>query len=115
MASTLASQRSDNSVRQKRSLKTETENATSDKNNNNNNAVKMSMKTFEPARKKLTSVESQRLVNSLDECVEKLEISTLIPEVVLSDLDRFHTMLGEYELDIDFLPCFGCRLLTMLD
>ena len=87
MASTLASQRSDNSVRGKRTNKT-------DENVPSNASNKVSLKTFEPTRKKLTSVESQRLINSIDECIDKMEISTLIPEVVLPDMDRFRTMLG---------------------
>ena len=87
--------RPDRSVQQKRPSRL-------GENNNNNkggadNESKVSMRTFEPARKKLTSVESQRVVNSLDECVEKLEIAVLIPQVVLQDMDRFQTMLGQFE------------------
>lgn len=92
MASTLASQRSDNSVRGKRTNKT-------DENVPSNAANKVSLKTFEPTRKKLTSVESQRLINSIDECIDKMEIATLIPEVVLPDMDRFRTMLGHQSVE----------------
>ena len=98
MATALIPRRPDRSMQQKRSSKTAPN--TADNNNSDSNS-KVSVKTFEPARKKLTSVESQRIVNSLDECVEKLEIATMIPEVVLRDIDRFQTMLGVLMLSVD--------------
>ena len=95
MSTAAIPRRPDRSVQQKRGAKNADNNNNNNTNNSNDGNAKMSVKTFEPARKKLTSVESQRIVNSLDECVEKLEIATLVPEVVLKDMDRFQTMLGQ--------------------
>lgn len=51
------------------------------------------LKSLEPGRRKLTSVESQRVISVIDDCSRKIEIVTLLPFIV-ENLDRFSVLLG---------------------
>ena len=51
------------------------------------------LKSFDPGRKKLSSVESQRILSSLDDCIRKVEIVTLLP-FIIENMDRFSILLG---------------------
>ena len=51
------------------------------------------LKVLEPERKKLTSLESQRIMAVLEDTIRRIEISTILPFVVES-LDRFSIVLG---------------------
>ena len=51
------------------------------------------MKSLDPGRRKLSSVESERIVSTIDHCMRKVEIVTLLPFVV-ENLDRFSVLLG---------------------
>eukprot|EP00794_Sanderia_malayensis_P009300 gene9300-10281_t len=51
------------------------------------------LKSLEPGRRKLASVESQRIVSVLDDCCRKIEIVTLLP-FILENIDRFSVLLG---------------------
>ncbi len=51
------------------------------------------LKSLDPGRRKLSSVESQRVVSVLDDCCRKIEIVTLLPFIV-ENLDRFSVLLG---------------------
>ena len=51
------------------------------------------LKVLEPERKKLTSLESQRIMAVLEDTIRRIEISTVLPFVV-ENLDRFSIVLG---------------------
>ncbi|KAM4707473.1 dynein regulatory complex protein 10 [Discoglossus pictus] len=52
-----------------------------------------SMKMLEPGRKKLTSVETQRVIAVLDETIKKLELVSLFPYAA-DNLERFSVIFG---------------------
>ncbi|XP_053324814.1 dynein regulatory complex protein 10 isoform X2 [Spea bombifrons] len=52
-----------------------------------------SMKVLEPGRKKLTSIETQRIIAVLDETIKKLELVTLFQHAA-NNLDRFSVVFG---------------------
>ena len=62
----------------------------SKKKGDNNNEF---LKSLEPGRRKLSSVESQRVVSVIDDCIRKVEIVTLLP-YVLENIQRFSVLLG---------------------
>ncbi|XP_033106931.1 dynein regulatory complex protein 10-like [Anneissia japonica] len=51
------------------------------------------LRVLDPARKKLTTVESQRVLASLDESIKRAEIVTLLP-FIQQNIDRFNVVLG---------------------
>ena len=51
------------------------------------------LKSLEPGRRKLSTVESQRIVSVLDDCIRKVEIVTLLP-FIIENVDRFSVLLG---------------------
>ena len=51
------------------------------------------LKVLEPERKKLTSLESQRVLAVLEDSIRRIEISTILPFVV-ENLNRFSIVLG---------------------
>lgn len=51
------------------------------------------LRVLDPGRKKLTTVESQRILAVLDDSIKKAEIVTLLP-YVLENMDRFSVVLG---------------------
>lgn len=51
------------------------------------------LKVLEPERKKLTSLESQRIMAVLEDTIRRIEISTILPFVV-ENLSRFSIVLG---------------------
>lgn len=51
------------------------------------------LKVLDPAKKKLTSVESQRVLAVLDETIRRAEVVTLLPYIT-ENLDRFSVLLG---------------------
>eukprot|EP00112_Aurelia_sp_Birch-Aquarium-sp1_P021190 Seg5637.2 transcript_id=Seg5637.2/GoldUCD/mRNA.D3Y31 product="Dynein regulatory complex protein 10" protein_id=Seg5637.2/GoldUCD/D3Y31 len=51
------------------------------------------LKSLEPGRRKLSSVESERIVSVLDDCIRKVEIVTLLP-FIIENVDRFSLLLG---------------------
>ncbi|KAK1156643.1 dynein regulatory complex protein 10 isoform X1 [Acipenser oxyrinchus oxyrinchus] len=56
-------------------------------------AAKDSLKILDPASKKLSCLEAQRIASVLEECIRKAELSTLLP-YCLHSLDRFGVVLG---------------------
>ncbi|XP_065066315.1 dynein regulatory complex protein 10-like [Rhopilema esculentum] len=60
------------------------------KKGDNNNEF---LKSLEPGRRKLSSVESQRVVSVIDDCIRKVEIVTLLP-YILENIKRFSVLLG---------------------
>lgn len=56
-------------------------------------AAKDSLKILDPASKKLSCLEAQRITSVLEECIRKAELSTLLP-YCLHSLDRFGVVLG---------------------
>ncbi|KAG8596701.1 hypothetical protein GDO81_002017 [Engystomops pustulosus] len=52
-----------------------------------------SMKMLEPGRKKLTSIETQRVVAVLDETIKKLELVSLFQHAI-ENLDRYSVVFG---------------------
>ena len=48
---------------------------------------------LEPSQKKLTTVESQRVLSVLDECIKKLQTVSVLPNV-MRDLPRYSVSLG---------------------
>lgn len=48
---------------------------------------------LEPSQKKLTTVESQRVLSVLDECIKKLQIISVLPNV-MRDIGRYSVSLG---------------------
>lgn len=62
----------------------------SKKRGENNNDL---LKSLDLGRRKLSSVESQRIVSSLDDCIRKVEIVTLLPFIV-ENIGRFSVFLG---------------------
>lgn len=51
------------------------------------------LRVLDPGRKKLTTVESQRILAVLDDSIKKAEIVTLLP-YVLENMERFSVILG---------------------
>lgn len=51
------------------------------------------LKVLDPVRKKLTSVEAQRVVAVADETIRRIEVVTLLPYIT-ENLDRFSVILG---------------------
>ncbi|XP_028415906.1 dynein regulatory complex protein 10-like [Dendronephthya gigantea] len=51
------------------------------------------LKVLEPERKKLTSLESQRIMAVLEDTIRRIEVSTILPFVV-ENLGRFSILLG---------------------
>ena len=51
------------------------------------------LRALEPARKKLTSIESQRVMAVLADTIRKIEMTGLFPAII-SQLPRFSVMLG---------------------
>ena len=51
------------------------------------------LKSLDPGRRKLSSVESQRIVSSIDDCIRKVEIVTLLP-FIIENIERFSVLLG---------------------
>ena len=60
---------------------------------NNTREIGDPLKVLEPERKKLTSLESQRIMAVLEDTVRRIEISTILPYVV-ENLGRFSILLG---------------------
>ncbi|MGH0142340.1 UNVERIFIED_CONTAM: hypothetical protein FKN15_039235 [Acipenser sinensis] len=56
-------------------------------------AAKDSLKILDPASKKLSCLEAQRIASVLEECIRKAELSTLLL-YCLHSLDRFGVVLG---------------------
>lgn len=55
------------------------------------------LRILEPARKKLASVETQRIIECLDECIRREELMALLLFVLLADeeqLEKFSIGLG---------------------
>ena len=50
-------------------------------------------RALEPARKKLTTVEAQRVMAVFDETIKRCEIVTLLP-YIMKNLDRYRVSLG---------------------
>lgn len=48
---------------------------------------------LEPSQKKLTTVEAQRVLSVLDECIKKLQIVSVLP-IVMRDIGRYSVSLG---------------------
>ena len=48
---------------------------------------------LDPSQKKLTTVESQRVLSVLDECIKKLQIISVLPSV-MRDIGRYSVSLG---------------------
>lgn len=60
-----------------------------------NNKIKLDpLRALEPTRKKLTSVEAQRIVSVLEDAKRKIEVMTVLP-YVLNNIDKYRPMLGE--------------------
>lgn len=51
------------------------------------------LKVLDPVRKKLTSVEAQRVVAVVDETIRRIEVVTLLPYIT-ENIDRFSVILG---------------------
>ena len=51
------------------------------------------LKSLDPGRRKLSSVESQRILSSVDDCIRKVEIVTLLP-FIIENIERFSILLG---------------------
>lgn len=51
------------------------------------------LRALEPARKKLSTLESQRVIAVLDDCIKRVGIVTIMP-YILENLDRFSISLG---------------------
>ena len=51
------------------------------------------LRVLDPARKKLSSVEAQRVVAVLDEMIRRAELVTLLPYIT-ENIDRFSVLLG---------------------
>merc|ERR1712141_378790 len=51
------------------------------------------LKSLDPGRRKLSSVESQRILSSVDDCIRKVETVTLLP-FIIENIDRFSILLG---------------------
>ena len=55
------------------------------------------LKILEPARKKLATVETQRIIECLDECIRRQELATSLLLILLVDddkLEKFSIGLG---------------------
>lgn len=50
-------------------------------------------RALEPARKKLTTIETQRIMAVFEETIRRVEVVILIPHII-KDLDRFRVSLG---------------------
>ncbi|XP_043924382.1 dynein regulatory complex protein 10 [Protopterus annectens] len=68
------------------------------------------LKILDPGRKKLTSIETQRIISALDECIRKIELVTLL-SYIEGNLERFSVVLGS-ELMSAIKECY--RLETNL-
>ena len=51
-------------------------------------------RALEPARKKLSTLEAQRIMAVLVETIKRTELVTALPDYILTNLDRFRVMLG---------------------
>lgn len=51
------------------------------------------LKVLDPARKKLTSVEAQRVIAVVDDSIKRLELVSLLPYII-ENLNRFSVILG---------------------
>ncbi|EDO44929.1 predicted protein, partial [Nematostella vectensis] len=51
------------------------------------------LKVLDPARKKLSSVESQRVISVLDDTIRRIEIGSLLP-FIAENLERYSVILG---------------------
>ena len=51
------------------------------------------LKVLDPARKKLTSVEAQRVIAVVDDSIKRLELVSLLPYII-ENLSRFSVILG---------------------
>lgn len=51
------------------------------------------LKVLDPARKKLTSVEAQRVLSVLDETIRRVEVVSLLPHII-ENLGRYSVILG---------------------
>lgn len=50
-------------------------------------------RALEPARKKLSTIESQRIMSVFDDCIKRIEIVTSLP-YIMKNYDRFRISLG---------------------
>ena len=55
-------------------------------------------RALEPARKKLTTIESQRIMAVLEEAIKRAEIVTALPYII-DNIDRFKVSLGSELVD----------------
>ena len=51
------------------------------------------LKVLDPVRKKLTSVEAQRVIAVVDDSIKRLELVSLLPYII-ENLNRFSVVLG---------------------
>ncbi|XP_041058254.1 dynein regulatory complex protein 10 [Carcharodon carcharias] len=51
------------------------------------------LRILEPIRKKLASIEAERIISVIESTIKKIEIVTLIPHIV-ANLDRFNVAIG---------------------
>lgn len=51
-------------------------------------------RALEPARKKLSTLEAQRIMAVLVDSIKRIELVTALPEYIIENLDRFKVMLG---------------------
>ncbi|XP_064424334.1 dynein regulatory complex protein 10 [Latimeria chalumnae] len=51
------------------------------------------LQILDPGRKKLTSIETQRIISVLEECIKKVEVVSLLP-YAQNNLDRFSVVFG---------------------
>ncbi|KAK6192225.1 hypothetical protein SNE40_003732 [Patella caerulea] len=56
-------------------------------------------RALEPARKKIATIEAQRVMSVFEETIRRTEIITLLPHII-SNLDRFRVSLGSELIDL---------------
>ncbi|OCU01642.1 dynein regulatory complex protein 10 [Xenopus laevis] len=66
---------------------------TSSQSKTDQSKVQIKIKMLEPGRKKLTSIETQRVVSVLDETIKKLELVSMFQHAV-DNLERYKVVLG---------------------
>ena len=79
-------------------------------------------RALEPMRRRLTSLDAQRVINVFDDTINRLKIVTILP-FLLSNLDRFHVLLGidivellkHHDVVIDSYDEISKQLDTLLD
>ncbi|XP_066545888.1 dynein regulatory complex protein 10 [Amia ocellicauda] len=77
--------------------------------------IRDSLRILDPACKKLSSLETQRIAGVLEDCIRKMEVVALLPSV-LSNLDRLSVGLGtELVGALREHWCLGERLTAVLE